>query len=169
MGIGSALIMPATLSIITNVFPPSERPKAIGMWAATAGVAGVLGPLAGGFLLEHFYLGLGLPRERPDRRLRARRRGVPHPRLQGPPACPPRPGPSRNREPPIPGPTGVQPGPARANPGRRATALLPSVRDGGAQLAGDGLAHDRGGRPLEIVDADRGAGWGPHDVRQRVS
>jgi EmrB/QacA subfamily drug resistance transporter len=57
MGIGGALIMPATLSIITNVFPGHERPKAIGIWAATAGVAVVLGPLTGGFLLEHFYWG----------------------------------------------------------------------------------------------------------------
>jgi EmrB/QacA subfamily drug resistance transporter len=57
MGIGGALIMPATLSIITNVFPAHERPKAIGAWAATAGVAVVLGPLTGGFLLEHFYWG----------------------------------------------------------------------------------------------------------------
>jgi EmrB/QacA subfamily drug resistance transporter len=57
MGIGGALIMPATLSIITNVFPAHERGKAIGVWAATAGVAVALGPLTGGFLLEHFYWG----------------------------------------------------------------------------------------------------------------
>lgn len=57
MGIGGAFIMPATLSIITNVFPADERPKAIGVWAATAGVAIALGPLTGGFLLEHFYWG----------------------------------------------------------------------------------------------------------------
>ena len=57
MGIGGAFIMPATLSIITNVFPAPERPKAIGVWAATAGVAVALGPLTGGFLLEHFYWG----------------------------------------------------------------------------------------------------------------
>jgi len=57
MGIGGAFIMPATLSIITNVFPVHERGKAIGVWAATAGLAGVLGPLTGGFLLEHFYWG----------------------------------------------------------------------------------------------------------------
>ncbi len=56
MGIGGAFIMPATLSIITNVFPAKERGKAIGIWAAAAGL-GVLGPLAGGFLLEHFYWG----------------------------------------------------------------------------------------------------------------
>src|SRR5438552_13959605 len=57
MGIGGAFIMPATLSIITNVFPARERGKAIGVWAGTAGLAGVLGPLVGGFLLQHFYWG----------------------------------------------------------------------------------------------------------------
>jgi len=57
MGIGGAFIMPATLSIITNVFPVQERGKAIGVWAGTAGLAGVLGPLTGGFLVEHFYWG----------------------------------------------------------------------------------------------------------------
>jgi EmrB/QacA subfamily drug resistance transporter len=49
--------MPATLSIITNVFPPRERGRAIGVWAATAGVGAALGPITGGFLLEHFYWG----------------------------------------------------------------------------------------------------------------
>ena len=57
MGIGAAFIMPATLSIITNVFPPEERGRAIGAWAAIAGVATALGPISGGFLLEHFYWG----------------------------------------------------------------------------------------------------------------
>jgi EmrB/QacA subfamily drug resistance transporter len=57
MGIGGAFIMPATLSIITNVFPPEERGRAIGMWAAIAGVATALGPISGGFLLEHYYWG----------------------------------------------------------------------------------------------------------------
>jgi len=57
MGIGGALIMPATLSIITNVFPPQERGRAIGVWAGTAGIGVALGPLAGGFLLQHFYWG----------------------------------------------------------------------------------------------------------------
>jgi len=57
MGIGGALIMPATLSIITNVFPPEERAKAIGIWAGTAGLGGALGPLTGGFLVTHFYWG----------------------------------------------------------------------------------------------------------------
>jgi EmrB/QacA subfamily drug resistance transporter len=49
--------MPATLSIITNVFPARERGRAIGVWAATAGVAVALGPLIGGLLLQHFYWG----------------------------------------------------------------------------------------------------------------
>jgi EmrB/QacA subfamily drug resistance transporter len=57
MGIGAAFIMPATLSIISNTFPPEERGRAIGMWAGIAGVAGALGPISGGFLLEHFYWG----------------------------------------------------------------------------------------------------------------
>ena len=54
MGIGGALIMPATLSIISNVFPREERAKAIGIWAGLASVGIGLGPLAGGLLLEYF-------------------------------------------------------------------------------------------------------------------
>jgi MFS family permease len=54
MGVGAALIMPATLSIIANVFPPAERGKAIGIWAALAALGIGLGPLAGGVLLEWF-------------------------------------------------------------------------------------------------------------------
>jgi EmrB/QacA subfamily drug resistance transporter len=54
MGVGAALIMPATLSIISNVFPREERAKAIAVWTATAALGIGLGPLAGGLLLEWF-------------------------------------------------------------------------------------------------------------------
>jgi EmrB/QacA subfamily drug resistance transporter len=54
MGIGGALIMPTTLSILTNVFPAEERPKAIGIWAAVAGIGVGIGPATGGWLLEQF-------------------------------------------------------------------------------------------------------------------
>jgi EmrB/QacA subfamily drug resistance transporter len=57
MGIGAALIMPSTLSILTNVFPPHERAKAIAIWAGLAGTGAAIGPVASGFLLEHFWWG----------------------------------------------------------------------------------------------------------------
>ena len=58
MGIGAALIMPATLSLLTNIFrDPRERGRAIGVWAAVAGASGALGPIIGGFLLDHFAWG----------------------------------------------------------------------------------------------------------------
>jgi MFS transporter, DHA2 family, multidrug resistance protein len=54
MGIGGALIMPATLSVISNVFPREERGKAIAIWSAMAAAGIGLGPLMGGLLLEWF-------------------------------------------------------------------------------------------------------------------
>ena len=58
MGVGAALVFPATLAIISNVFTdPSERAKAIGIWSATTGLAIALGPVSGGWLLEHFWWG----------------------------------------------------------------------------------------------------------------
>jgi MFS family permease len=58
MGVWGALAMPATLSIITNVFTePSERAKAIAVWAGVAALGLGLGPLAGGWLLQRFYWG----------------------------------------------------------------------------------------------------------------
>ena len=57
MGIGGAFIMPSTLSLITNVFPPEERGRAISYWAAIAGIGVALGPVSGGLLLERFYWG----------------------------------------------------------------------------------------------------------------
>ncbi|HWD08648.1 MAG TPA: DHA2 family efflux MFS transporter permease subunit [Actinomycetota bacterium] len=58
MGLGGCLIMPATLSILTNVFTDHrERAKAIGFWAAVAGLGIVAGPTIGGILLQHFWWG----------------------------------------------------------------------------------------------------------------
>jgi EmrB/QacA subfamily drug resistance transporter len=57
MGLGGAAVMPQTLSIITNVFEPRERPRAIGIWAAAVGVAIAVGPIVGGLLLDHFWWG----------------------------------------------------------------------------------------------------------------
>jgi EmrB/QacA subfamily drug resistance transporter len=53
MGIGGALIMPSTLSIVTDVFPEEERGKAIGVWAGMAAIGIGLGPLIGGALVEY--------------------------------------------------------------------------------------------------------------------
>ncbi len=57
MGVGAALTMPATLSIITVVFPPEERAKAIAIWSGFAGAGGAIGILASGLLLEQFWWG----------------------------------------------------------------------------------------------------------------
>ena len=55
MGLGAAMAFPATLSLISNVFTErTERARAIGLWGAAAGVAIAMGPIVGGWLLEHF-------------------------------------------------------------------------------------------------------------------
>jgi EmrB/QacA subfamily drug resistance transporter len=58
MGLGAAMMFPATLSLLTNVFTARrERAMAIGLWGASAGVGIALGPIAGGWLLERFWWG----------------------------------------------------------------------------------------------------------------
>ncbi|GGZ62171.1 MFS transporter [Streptomyces bluensis] len=58
LGVGGAMIMPATLSILRQVFPDRrERALAIGVWTGVAAVGAAVGPLLGGFLLEHFWWG----------------------------------------------------------------------------------------------------------------
>ena len=57
MGLGAAMIMPPTLSIIVDVFPREERAKAIGIWAGIAAISVPLGLLVGGALLDNFWWG----------------------------------------------------------------------------------------------------------------
>jgi EmrB/QacA subfamily drug resistance transporter len=56
-GLGAALLMPATLSLIAATFPPAERPRAIGIWAGMSGIGTAAGPLLGGWLLQNFWWG----------------------------------------------------------------------------------------------------------------
>ena len=56
MGLGAAFVMPATLSLITNIFSPGERAKAIAIWAGVAGAGGALGPLVTGLLITGWWI-----------------------------------------------------------------------------------------------------------------
>ncbi|MGC8165103.1 MFS transporter, partial [Salmonella enterica] len=51
-GLGAALMTPQTMAVITRTFPPQRRGAAMGLWGATAGVATLVGPLAGGLLVD---------------------------------------------------------------------------------------------------------------------
>ncbi|MGW6691375.1 MFS transporter, partial [Streptomyces sp. NPDC054961] len=58
LGVGGAMIMPATLSILRQVFPDRrERALAIGIWTAVAAIGAASGPVLGGFLVQHFWWG----------------------------------------------------------------------------------------------------------------
>ena len=58
MGVGGAMVVPATLSIVTNLFTsPTARAKAIAVWASVAALGLGLGPLVGGVLPRHYYWG----------------------------------------------------------------------------------------------------------------
>ncbi|MEE1760557.1 MFS transporter [Streptomyces sp. SP18BB07] len=58
LGVAGATLMPATLALIRNLFhDPRERSLAIGVWGATASAGTAVGPVVGGFLLEHFWWG----------------------------------------------------------------------------------------------------------------
>ncbi len=57
MGVGGALLMPSTLSLLFTVFPPEEQRKAMAAWSTVAMVGVVAGPTIGGVLLEHFWWG----------------------------------------------------------------------------------------------------------------
>ena len=57
MGVGGALIMPGTLSILIDVFPREERGRAIAIWSGVAGIGVGLGPLVAGLLLDRFWWG----------------------------------------------------------------------------------------------------------------
>ncbi|WP_431041297.1 MFS transporter [Streptomyces sp. P1-3] len=58
LGVAGATLMPATLALIRNLFhDPRERSLAVGIWGATASAGAAVGPVVGGFLLEHFWWG----------------------------------------------------------------------------------------------------------------
>src|SRR5260221_2138408 len=57
MGLGAAAVKPQTRWIISNVFDPAERARAIGIWAVAVGIGVAIGPIVGGLLLAHFWWG----------------------------------------------------------------------------------------------------------------
>ncbi len=57
MGVGGACAMPASLSVLSNVFAPADRGRALAIWTGVAGFASGAGPVVGGLLLAHFWWG----------------------------------------------------------------------------------------------------------------
>ncbi|MPY64937.1 MFS transporter [Streptomyces spongiae] len=57
MGVGGALLLTTTLAVVMQIFTPEEQPKAIGVWVAISSLGFAVGPLVGGFMLDHFWWG----------------------------------------------------------------------------------------------------------------
>src|SRR6266702_1400915 len=57
MGLGGAIVMPLTLSVLPAIFSQQERPRAIAVWSVASGVSVALGPIVGGWLLDHYFWG----------------------------------------------------------------------------------------------------------------
>jgi EmrB/QacA subfamily drug resistance transporter len=57
MGLGGAIVMPLTLSVLPAIFSEQERPRAIAVWSVASGVSVALGPIVGGWLLDHYFWG----------------------------------------------------------------------------------------------------------------
>ncbi|GAA3840857.1 MFS transporter [Streptomyces phyllanthi] len=57
MGVGGALLLTTTLAVAMQIFTPEEQPRAIGIWAAVNALGFAVGPLVGGFMLDHFWWG----------------------------------------------------------------------------------------------------------------
>jgi len=57
MGVGGALLLTTTLAVAMQIFPPTEIPRAIGIWSAVNALGFAVGPLLGGFMLNHFWWG----------------------------------------------------------------------------------------------------------------
>ncbi len=86
MGVGAALVMPATLSILVTVFPPQERGRAIGVWAGLGGRRRRHRPHRRRLAARALLVGLGVPRQHPRDRHRPGGRALPRPHLAATPA-----------------------------------------------------------------------------------